>query len=330
MPIATTRSTMDRMATRTTPSAPRQLVGQFIGNADVAKRLLDRAGGRGVHAYLLTGPAGVGKRTLAEQFAAALLCERASEGKTARGACGECKSCLLHAAGNHPDYHALPADEKLTIAMVRELSAALDLAPHSGRHQVGLIPNADRLAVPAQNALLKLLEEPPRRAVLILTAPSPASLLPTTVSRCQRVPLGPVPVPEIAKGLKERGVSQAEDVANRSAERPGRAIQLAEQPEVAEAVAADEQTLLDILQAPVPERLSIAKRLADEPDQLSERLDTWIATYRSSLREGEGRLDGLVPLAKRIDGLVRLFAARRQLRYNPNTQLLLERLTLNL
>ncbi|MEX2043358.1 MAG: DNA polymerase III subunit [Patescibacteria group bacterium] len=314
---------------------------EFIGNAAAAARLSGRAGRRvGGQAYLLTGPAGIGKRTLAGRFAVALLCERPD------GPCGSCASCRLREAGNHPDYHRLPADGTLTIAQVRELSHALNLAPHSGRHQVGLIPDAQRLGVPAQNALLKLLEEPPRHAVQILTAPSPASLLPTTVSRCQRVSLGPVPAGELIKALAARGVKDAKGIAARAAERPGAAIRLADDPAADAAVRETESALLDAIREPVPQRMALAKRLAEDPDALPQRLDTWIGLYRESLREGAdspggagpgaaaspaaARLAETVPLAKRIDSLIRLFAARRKLRYNPNTQLLLEQLLLNL
>jgi DNA polymerase III subunit delta' len=298
---------------------------EFIGNAAALARLSGRAGG---HAYLLTGPDGIGKRTLAERFAAALLCERQD------GPCGECASCRLREAGNHPDYHRLPTEGNLAIAQIRELAHMLGLTPHTARHQVGLIPDAQRLGVPAQNALLKLLEEPPGHAVLILTAPSPASLLPTTVSRCQRVPLGPVPAVELVKALQDRGVRDAEGITARAGERPGTAIRLADDPEADAAAKETESTLLDIIREPVPERLALAKRLAEDPDGLPDRLDAWIGVYRESLRGGSGhtagRLADTLPLAKRIDGLIRLFAARRKLRYNPNTQLLLEQLLLNL
>ncbi|MDP4000525.1 MAG: hypothetical protein Q8Q11_03850 [bacterium] len=319
----------------------KELIGNgFIGNAAAAARLSKRAAGQGGggHAYLLTGPSGIGKHTLSERFAAALLCEKPD------GPCGTCTSCLLREAGNHPDYHRLPDEGNLTIAQVRDLSRALTLAPHSARHQVGLIPDAHRLGIPAQNALLKLLEEPPRRAILILTAQSPASLLPTTVSRCQRVPLGPVPAGELTKALAQRGVEDAEGIGARAGQRPGTAIRLADDPAADAAIRETESALLDIVREPVPQRLALAKRLADEPDALPERLDTWIGLYRDSLRggtpggarggAGQGhtaeRLAEAVPLAKRIDSLVRLFAARRKLRYNPNTQLLLEQLFLNL
>ncbi|HEY8108595.1 MAG TPA: DNA polymerase III subunit delta' [Patescibacteria group bacterium] len=307
----------------------------FIGNAAAAARLTGRARG---HAYLLTGPDGIGKRTLADRFAAALLCERADGpcrvAGTSEEAMEPCPSCKLREAGNHPDYHRLPAEGNLTIAQVRELSRALGLSPHSGRHQVGLVPDAERLGVPAQNALLKLLEEPPRHAVLVLTAPSPASLLPTTVSRCQRVPLGPVPADELVAALKDRGVQDANAVASRAGERPGTAIRLADDPDADAAVRESESALLDVVRRSVPERLALAKRLADDPEALPGRLDAWIGIYRASLRNSGGpaaeRLAETVPLAKRIDGLIRLFAARRKLRYNPNTQLLLEQLFLNI
>ncbi len=312
---------------------------QFIGNAAAVKRLRDRAaaGGTGVHAYVLTGPAGVGKRTLAERFATMLLCTGEltdGDGISGLAPCGQCPSCRLSAAGNHPDFHVLRREEPVGIERIRELIHTLELRPHTGRHQVGLIPDAERLGIPAQNALLKLLEEPPARAVLVLTASSPASLLPTTVSRCQRIPLGPVDAGELAAGLAERGASDTELVAARAEHRPGRAIRLAEDPAVAEAVVEHEAALLAVLTASIPGRLATAKALAEDRDVLRETLDAWIAVFRAALREhpaGAARtLAETLPLPERQAGLVRLFAARRNLRYNPNTQLVTEHLLLNL
>lgn len=306
----------------------------FIGNDGAVARLRKRAAGAGNHAYLVTGPAGVGKRTLAERFAAALLCTGDAPKGDGLAACGACTSCRLRAAGNHPDFHELPQEGSVGIEQVRELTHTLELRPHTGRYQIGIIPEAGRLGIPAQNALLKVLEEPPSRAVLVLTATSPASLLPTTVSRCQRIALGPVATEDLAAALTEQGAPEAESLAARAEHRPGKAIRLLTDPAVSEAAAAQEAALFEVLGASVPGRLASAKALAEDRDALRETLDTWIGIFRSSLREDAtpaGRkLTEQLSASQRSAGLVRLFAARRNLRYNPNTQLLIEHLLLNL
>lgn len=139
--------------------------------------------GRIAHAYLFTGPAGVGKYAAAQAFATALLCAGARDG----AACGECFSCRLFQSGNHPDYHLL-APEGVTIGIekIRRITFALGQRPYHQRHVV-VIDQAEKVTAEGQNAFLKTLEDPPGGAVLILVTAYPNLLLPTVVSRCCEV-----------------------------------------------------------------------------------------------------------------------------------------------
>ena len=152
---------------------------------DLAERLAaDRLG----HAYLLCGRTGLGKRALAEAFADLVLCESPRQG----AACGACRSCLLIAGGSHPDLKIVQAvEERKTIGIeqVRELIEFFALTTHYGRRKIAIIEPAEIMTTAAANALLKLLEEPPGKALLVLVSHRPGQLVATILSRCQKIKL---------------------------------------------------------------------------------------------------------------------------------------------
>ena len=147
--------------------------------------LWSQLGGRAqhAHAYLLYGPVGIGKRALAEHWAAQLLCQRPA----AAGACGECKACQLLAAGTHPDYFVLEpeeAEKPIRVDQVRDLVGFVVQTAQLGGRKVVLLEPAEAMNVNAANALLKSLEEPSGDTVLLLISHQPSRLLPTIKSRC--------------------------------------------------------------------------------------------------------------------------------------------------
>ena len=202
---------------------------RVVGHAEAAARLAHAAADDRVPAaVLLVGPAGIGKRTLADAFAARLLCAAPVAG----GACGACAHCTRVGAGTHPDLHLVARDPErrdIRIEQVRELTRWLTLQPLMAARKVGVLDDAHCLSEQAQNALLKTLEEPPGAAVLVLVASSAALLLPTVRSRCQVVRLEPLPAAEVVRVLEASGVpaEQASQLAPLAEGSPGRALALA-------------------------------------------------------------------------------------------------------
>ena len=300
---------------------------KVIGNRPVLDRLTKAIkDDRLHHAYLFTGAPHVGKTTVATRFAQAIICERDE------GPCGECTHCSLFLAGNHPDYLSLSDEGSLSINDIRDLKEALTLKAHSAARRVAVIPQAERLGIPAQNALLKVLEEPPPGAVLILTAASAASLLPTTVSRCQHLHFSVPSAKELQDGLADRGEA-ASEAARMATRRPGLALQLLAEPDQLTRRREWGNMLTEAITADTASRLQLADRLAKE-ESLGDLLDTWLAFHRDALYSELGEADQLPPesvaLAKHYGepqlrhNITALFAARQRLDYNPNVLLLME------
>lgn len=165
------------------------------------------AAGRTAHAYLFSGPAGVGKETVALAFARALLCFQPEEGD----ACGSCRSCRQAEQGTHPDLHFVrPAGQTIKIEQMRELQRVVALTPHAGLRHVCLLERCEAMTGEAANSFLKTLEEPPADIVFILLAEQPQRLLPTVISRCQQVPFALLSPSEVREGLLRAGFGRAE------------------------------------------------------------------------------------------------------------------------
>ena len=212
------------------------LIGQD-GTVGLLRRILKA--GRLPQAYLFHGPAGVGKGPAVLAFARVLLCT--GDGAAERGeACGRCRSCRLIAAASHPDLyriglypkkdfpkHPKPKEEvppkpldfdpsgqemftQIRIPQIRWLNSQSTHPPTAGLRRVFIITPADRLNPQAQNAILKTLEEPESRAVIILVTTRPHALLPTIRSRCLSIGLLPVDPHLLAEKLEQKGYERQE------------------------------------------------------------------------------------------------------------------------
>lgn len=186
-----------------------RVVEQLQAAARDAASVVAGSGGTGegmTHAWLFTGPPGSGRSNAARAFAAALQCE--SPGAPG---CGHCDPCSQALTGAHPDVAMIvPEGLSLKVEEAREIIVRSSRAPTRGRWQVTLIEDADRLTESGANALLKALEEPPPRSVLLLSAPSVEDLLPTIRSRCRLAALRTPPAEAVASVLVTRdGVDPA-------------------------------------------------------------------------------------------------------------------------
>lgn len=172
-----------------------------------------RHAGQLPHAMLISGPDGVGKKIFTHALAHTLLC---SAPRDDGAACGHCAACALLRAGTHPDLVQVHPEEEgksISIDQIRELRDGVTLCSHAGGFKVVVIHPADRMTVAAANALLKTLEEPSGRAVLMLVTSRLSSLLATVRSRCQRLDFA-VPAREQALGWLQ---SQLEPAAVKDA-----------------------------------------------------------------------------------------------------------------
>jgi DNA polymerase-3 subunit delta' len=201
------------------------MFADVVGHAR-AKEILARtlAGASVPSCLLFSGPGGVGKRRLADEFVRAFLC---LEGGPAP--CGRCESCRLHGSEAHPDRLAVAPEEKkkhISIDQARDLGTWIARSPALGRRKAAIVDPADALGTEAANALLKTLEEPPRGSLIVLVASRPGALPATVRSRCQQISFGALSDEEVAEVLRRnRWPAQAARQAAASAEgSPGAAL----------------------------------------------------------------------------------------------------------
>lgn len=175
------------------------------------------------HAFLFTGTEGVGKQTAAIALAMACNCQREDTGfkaadqpeptpdsppvqsdTTSIEPCGACNSCKKIASGKHADIICVqPSGSFIKIAQIRELVQTLAMKPYEAKIRMAIITDAQALNEAASNALLKVLEEPPERTILVLITTRKSGLLPTIVSRCQQIEFNPISKENIAHLLRE-------------------------------------------------------------------------------------------------------------------------------
>lgn len=160
------------------------------------------------HAILIEGDAGTGRYTLARHIAAAAVCGDDN------APCGNCRNCKLSLGGNHPDIiFVKPEEDKknISVAQVRSLRADAFIKSHMGGKKVIIISPAERMNEQAQNALLKVLEEPPKNVIFILITENSAMMLETIISRCVLLSLSP---PNFEEGMAYLKAATDFDVAN--------------------------------------------------------------------------------------------------------------------
>ena len=156
----------------------------LLGNDRLKQNLSESlAKGHISHFYLISGPKGSGKHTLAKLLAEAILCEGSRKG------CGSCPHCRKMRSGNHPDFITVedPEHKNVAVKIVRQIRDDMFVRPNEAAHKIYLFPQ--ELGIEGQNALLKILEEPPAYGVFLLLTDNPDKLLPTVRSRCTELKL---------------------------------------------------------------------------------------------------------------------------------------------
>ena len=169
-------------------------------------------GGRLCHAYLIEGDDGTGKTTFAKLFAAAILC--IGDGDKP---CGSCSACYKTQRGIHPDLHIYEEDNKNKVGTVRKMKEDVYTLPNDGDYKVYILCRAEDMTIEAQNALLKMLEEPPQDTVFLLTCRHRTALASTIVSRCVPLTLSEVSEEDCAAALSEKGSVDGQQAAKLAA-----------------------------------------------------------------------------------------------------------------
>jgi len=200
----------------------------LLGNERLKENLRVSVGrGRVSHFYLISGPQGSGKHTLARILAAAILCQGENT------PCGHCNACRKVMAGTHPDFITVddPEHKNVAVKIVRDAREDMYIRPNEGSHKIYLFPQS--MGIEGQNALLKVLEEPPSYGVFILLAENPQSLLPTVRSRCTELKLTGLTKDRLEKELSHRFPNADEEslqaAINRSGGYLGQALALLEE-----------------------------------------------------------------------------------------------------
>jgi DNA polymerase-3 subunit delta' len=275
----------------TARGAPLQPGSAFAGveGQDAVLAVLRAALGNGrlAHAYLLLGPEGVGRELTARRLAAVLMCTGRTPGMAADAVCGACSACGRVDRGLHPDVHLVLTEAdavrrgrefnedrkpvgEVKVDQIRALRDALRLTAFEGGWRVAIIPEAHRLRVEAANALLKTLEEPLPRSLLILCAPDRGAVLDTLRSRCQRLNFNPLTPATMASVLQRtQGLDAPTALALASASEGSMARALAAEADKAKTAWDAATALRDALRTAAPSDLMAhAERMEKDREAL--------------------------------------------------------------
>jgi DNA polymerase-3 subunit delta' len=302
------------------------------------------------HAYLFSGPPGLGRRTLALRLAQALDCPQpVAPGEP----CGSCRTCQQIERMQYPDLAVIQAEKEggtLKVEQIRAIRQSMVLTPYQGSYRVALFLRFQEANANAANALLKTLEEAPAYGVLVLTADTPEQLLPTIVSRCEVLRLRPLPVETVEGYLKEHGAdpTKARLLSHISGGRPGYALRLMQDEEKLKVRKQRLDDLDALLHSTRRARFAYAEKLTNRKNEMKESLRetllVWLSFWRDVLLRCSGAQTPLanVDRSAEIEALAgrlslveahRLTAAAEgaidQLERNVNPRLLVEVLLLD-
>ena len=325
---------------------------QIIGQPR-ATTLLERSleTGQLSHAYLFVGPPHVGKSALALGLAQAVNCQASNV------PCGECTPCRRIAEGKNSDVQVISVVTEegrkvISISQVKEMQNAASLPPFEGRHKVFIFDKAELLSQEAANRLLKTLEEPSPQVLIILLTSRESDVLPTVVSRCQRVELRPLPTPLVKETLAERysiDNQRAELLARVSGGCLGWALLALQDEALLEARGRRLATLANLREATIIQRFAYAAELATQfskrREEVEEILSLWVRWWHDLLLIRGGNNESitnvdhqetLLQQARDLSGrqitdfIHRLQEARQALEQNANSRLVFDNLMLSM
>lgn len=269
----------------------------LLGNDRLKDNLTSSlAKGRISHFYLISGPQGSGKHTLAKLLAAAILCQ------DVHTPCGTCNVCRKVMENNHPDVITVddPEHKAVSVKLVRQAREDMYILPNESDYKIYVFPQ--ELGIEGQNALLKILEEPPKYGVFILLSTNAEQLLPTVRSRCTELPLSSLPeallTRELAKEFPEASREALTAAAVRSGGYLGQARVLLEQ-----GAALPAQTEQFLTAFAEKNALELTKLLAslekNKRDQLIPLLESWVSLLEEALACRSG-MRALHPMTKAL------------------------------
>ena len=308
-------------------------------------------------AYLFTGPSHLGKETVARKFIASLLC--ADQGKNLP--CGECLNCRQLKNGLHPDFYVVgkeinlkteKARKEIVIDQVRELKYKLQQATLFNGYKVALITEAQLMNASSANAILKILEEPTRKTVIIILADDISNLPLTILSRCQLLKFLPVPTLVIKSYLENSGAFNSDLLARQSHHCPGLALNFLNDQELAKSAKDNANNFFQALKADLNSRFTLVDKIINwDKDEnvniflLNNLLEDWQLMIRDLVlikSDNESLITNLKQLPElknevltldfpRIRAiLAKISQAYDYSRHNINSKSILENLIINL
>jgi len=268
----------------------------LLGNERLKENLRVSVGrGRISHFYLISGPAGSGKHTLAKLLSAAILCQGQSK------PCMQCNACRKVMTDNHPDCITVTDPDHKTVAVdiVRNARADMYVRPNEGSHKIYIFPQ--ELRTEGQNALLKILEEPPEYGVFILLSDNPEKLLPTVRSRCTELRLLSLPERVLQNALRQEFPDADEESISAAIARSGGWLGQAKT--LLEEGAVSEQTEAFVRSFCARDALGITTVLVGmekwKRDQAIPQWQVWLQTLQSALTCQAGQ-KATSPLARQL------------------------------
>ena len=238
------------------------------------------------HFYLISGPRGSGKKTLARLLAQAILCNGQPR------PCGACDPCRKIRSGNHPDFITVedPEHKNVAVKIVRQFREDVFIRPNESDYKVYLFPQD--LGVEGQNALLKILEEPPKYGIFLLLTDNPEKILPTVRSRCRELKMQALPQELLCTYLSARFPDTAREDVAAAAQRSGGFLgQALELMESGGAAAPQTEDFVNALSSRNP--LLLTQTLVPmekwKRDALADLLQSWLELTEEALAARSGR-----------------------------------------